>query len=982
MVVKATGRGADTGNWRWSLSLNSAVQTNIPDRVGPASIPRASVTASRYFWREGRLRVAALACAGAGGLMAASVIAGWYANVPALLRLGPGFAPVQFNAAMCLVLIAASLGALIGRNHRVSLALAAVTLLLAGLTLAEQFAGWSAGLDDLPTRLGVGREVMQAMILSGGPAAPGRMAPNTAAALALLAIALMSASGRTTYLRLVIGAVGALAATTFGTVALSGYVFGVPGAYVWGNSARMAPQSAVITMILGLGALCGAIVSARRSGLSTARVVPGLASTTVAIAALLMWQALLEHDRRTLEIAVRHQLNAMRIVIARAIDDRTKVVDRLAQSGAVAGGDTPSARNLSSSQIIRDFPGITAITWLDSAGAATWRMAEHARGEGGIGNASEATPLRASLLVQARARGRAIVSRPVGGSGGEPSVLIATPIPEIDGGVRGGLLMELVPARMMADVLPDEFALLYSYALEDAGVLLTGAALPSDGRLTSSAASVVLDVRGRHWRLTVTPTHQTLDELSSALPTTFLIAWLGCALLAGWIVRAAQVAAEQSGTLARTVADLAAENEARREAELLVDDHTEMLKVQASELGIQYAELQATATELEGQRDAIARAQEFSAALVRSTVDAVVAFDNEGRVQDWNPAMAALTGLSHDHAAGALVGTLLPFLSPAEEVHVLEEALAGRATTTHAVQAMHQEAQAEVLLDLAVTPMCSADATVVGGLLVARDVTEQRRVADVILASKEAAEQSNRAKSDFLARMSHELRTPLNAVIGFTNVIRRNADNHLRKTDLTYLDRIAANGKHLLALIDTVLDVSKIESGRESVNIEPTAISTLVRDTMAELDVRATEAGVHVHVTTPWGAEAQTDGAKLKQVLINLVGNAIKFTPRDGHVFVRVETDRLTGEATRVDVQDTGIGIPYDRQDAIFEAFEQADAQIAHVYGGTGLGLSISRKLCALMGHDLTVASEPGKGSTFSIVLRTSPTVVAAHATA
>ena len=924
--------------------------------------------------------MAALACAGVGGLMAASVIVGWYANVPALLRLGPGFAPVQFNTAMCLVLIASSLGALIGRNHRMALALAALTLLIAGLTLAEQLAGWSAGMGDLPARLGVSRQVMQAMMYRG-QVAPGRMPLNTAAALALLGIALVSASGRTTYPRLVIGAVGALATTTFGTVALFGYVFGVPGAYAWGNSARMAPQSAVMIMILGLGALCGAILSARRSGLSTARVVPGLASTTVAIATLLLWQALLEHDRRTLEIDVGHHTRAMAVVITRAIDERTKVVDRLAQRGAVAG-DTPSARSLSASQIIRDFPGITAITWLDSTGAATWRMAEHSGGEGGIGDAVVATPLRASLLVQARARGRAIVSPPVGGSGGEPSVLIATTTPEVDNRLPGGLFMELVPARMMAYEMPDEFALLYSYAVEDAGVVLAGGRLASEGRLERSAASVVLEVRSRHWRLTVTPTQRTLDEHSSALPATFLIAGLACALLAGWIGRAAQVAAEQSGILARTVADLAAENEARREAELLVDEHTEMLKVQAAELGIQYAELQATATELVGQRDEIARAQEFSAALVRSTVDAVVAFDPEGRVHDWNPAMAALTGVSHEHAAGALVGTLLPFLSPGEEVHVLEEALAGRATTTPAVQAMHQKEQAEVLLDLEVTPMCSADSTVVGGLLVARDVTEQRRVADVILASKEAAEQSNRAKSDFLARMSHELRTPLNAVIGFTNVIRRNADNHLRKTDLTYLDRIAANGKHLLALIDTVLDLSKIESGRESVHLEPTAISTLVRDTMAELDVRATEAGVQLHVTTPWGAEAQTDGAKLKQVLINLVGNAIKFTPRDGHVFVRVEADRLTGEATRVDVQDTGIGIPHDRQDAIFEAFEQVDAQVAHTYGGTGLGLSISRKLCTLMGHALTVASEPGKGSTFSIVLRTSTTVIVAPVTA
>jgi signal transduction histidine kinase len=317
-----------------------------------------------------------------------------------------------------------------------------------------------------------------------------------------------------------------------------------------------------------------------------------------------------------------------------------------------------------------------------------------------------------------------------------------------------------------------------------------------------------------------------------------------------------------------------------------------------------------------------------------------------------------------------VVGTLLPFLAEGEELRLLQEALAGRATTMHALEAAHQDSNTEVALDLTVTPMCASDGSVVGGLLVARDVTEQQRVAELIIASKEAAEASNRAKSDFLARMSHELRTPLNAVIGFTNVIRRNVDNHLRKTDLTYLDRIGANGRHLLALIDTVLDISKIESGRETAELAPVQVSSLVRDTMGELEVRATEAGLHLHITTPWGAEATTDQAKLKQVLINLVGNAIKFTPRDGHMFVRVETDAFTGAATRIDVEDTGIGIPADRLEAIFEAFEQADPQIAHTYGGTGLGLSISRKLCALMGHELVVTSEPGKGSRFSILLR------------
>jgi signal transduction histidine kinase len=276
-------------------------------------------------------------------------------------------------------------------------------------------------------------------------------------------------------------------------------------------------------------------------------------------------------------------------------------------------------------------------------------------------------------------------------------------------------------------------------------------------------------------------------------------------------------------------------------------------------------------------------------------------------------------------------------------------------------------------LDLTVTPMRAPDGTVLGGLLVAHDVTEQHRVADVILASKVAAEAASQAKSDFLARMSHELRTPLNAVIGFTNVILRNADNSLGKVQLTYLDRIRANGEHLLSLINTVLDLTKIESGTETVEMSPTSISILVRQTVSELEVNATTADLSLYVASPPTAYATTDPAKLKQVLINLVGNAMKFTPREGDIVVRVHADERTGQALRIDVEDTGIGVPADRLEAIFEAFEQADSQTAHVYGGTGLGLAISRKLCALMGHDLSAESTLGKGSRFTITFQPKP---------
>jgi signal transduction histidine kinase len=319
---------------------------------------------------------------------------------------------------------------------------------------------------------------------------------------------------------------------------------------------------------------------------------------------------------------------------------------------------------------------------------------------------------------------------------------------------------------------------------------------------------------------------------------------------------------------------------------------------------------------------------------------------------------------------GKAVGTLLPFVPRGEEVRLVLDALEGRTSKLVDVRARDGRTGAQLWLDVTISPMRATDGRTLGGLLVARDVTERKRVADVILASKNAAEEANRAKSGFLARMSHELRTPLNSVIGFTNVMRRNRDGRLNADDVTYLERIDANGRHLLTLINEVLDLAKIEAGRETVQLEPTAVGALVREVVADLDVRASGASVRLVADVPdEPLLAVTDAAKLKQVLINLVGNAIKFTPTAGSVTVRVASDQTGGPATRVEVEDTGIGIAEDRLVAIFDAFEQADDQTSRRYGGTGLGLAISRKLCTLMGHDLIVHSEVGRGSVFMVLL-------------
>jgi signal transduction histidine kinase len=277
--------------------------------------------------------------------------------------------------------------------------------------------------------------------------------------------------------------------------------------------------------------------------------------------------------------------------------------------------------------------------------------------------------------------------------------------------------------------------------------------------------------------------------------------------------------------------------------------------------------------------------------------------------------------------------------------------------------------QPERWLEITGGPLANADGEIVGSVGTLIDVSDRRQYEAALLRARDAAEAASHAKSDFLSRMSHELRTPLNSVIGFARVLRRHGAGKLEAQDLQYLDRIQANGEHLLKLVNDVLDVAKIEAGRVTVEWGAVRIDAVIREVVDQLEGQPRAAGVALRADVPPSpVMMQTDARLLRQVLINLVGNAIRFT-HQGHVVVRLIVEPGTQRPLRIEVADTGIGIPADRQRAIFEPFEQADSTTTRAYGGTGLGLSIARSLCEALGYTLTVESTPGEGSTFSIRL-------------
>jgi len=260
-----------------------------------------------------------------------------------------------------------------------------------------------------------------------------------------------------------------------------------------------------------------------------------------------------------------------------------------------------------------------------------------------------------------------------------------------------------------------------------------------------------------------------------------------------------------------------------------------------------------------------------------------------------------------------------------------------------------------------------------GGILVSssiHDVTERKRVVQVLQEKNAELERASQAKDHFLAIMSHELRTPLNVILGFTGTLLMGLPGPLTVDQEKQLQTVQGSARHLLSLLNDCLDLAKIESGKVSLHLEPVVCQSVIQDIATMVRPMAEAKGLALTVEGPDSAlVVQADRRALSQIVLNLLTNAIKFTEHGG-VHLAFRQHQTNGQRrTEIQVQDTGIGIRPEDQGKLFHAFTQVDVSTKRCYEGTGLGLYLSQKLAELLGGHIILQSEYGTGSTFTLVL-------------
>jgi len=940
------------------------------------------------------------------------VIYGWCTNSPSLVQLEPHSVPMQFNTALCVVALSAAVFFL--RYFTISAALALFALLISGATSLEYLFHESYGIDTL----------FDVPFLITDPDAPGRMSPNAALSLVLASLALVTCHFAPKNSRLAVSCGFALIGGTIGLVAILGYLFDIQGARGWPGYSQMAPHTSFCVTLLSFAFVCGVfgsdntVVRGRSWWVAMSLLVFGFATT------LLMWATAVSSEFARISAQITFDAGIRATLIQNVVRSDLELLSSVER--LFASSDTVSRSEFASftRPLLAAHSSITSVEWAPfTPEAERQNLVKQMRDEGyngfeikqiesgshlkprdqnekyfpvvytepfeknavALGFDHFSDPIRVAAMEEAARTGQPTSTQffrlfRLDETTSRPSHFLVM-LPNIkDGTLRG----YVVGAFRVSEILREAFLAHQNSGLRvelreegredsppffDYNVEKPKELTADNHRPAGTTPEEVLDVAGRKWRVRFLPSEEYLARLRSNFPQVILIAGAALSVMSALYALLLGLKTE-------------------REHELVAEKSAEIANRLAFENALK--------EEIESQAAIVRTQQEISAAGIELQTVMKVVTDRAKVITRASAGVVEL--VDGEHMSYAAVSGLDPSFIGFKIKR--EGSLTGLCTRENAV--MHcEDAETDPRVDRAACLRVGVRSMVVVPLVVQgdaigvlkvlsdepkafseRDVNILRIMAAVMSAAISNAwatqqlneknallERATSFKSQFLANMSHEVRAPLTGILGYTELLMMDEFSATERNGA--LQTIQRNGKHLLSVINAILDISKIEAGKLDTEILRVPIFELLTDVRNLMQIKAAEQGISfgIEFDFPMPQHIATDPTRLKQILLNLVGNAVKFT-KTGGVKVRVSCNR-SEQIMTFDVIDTGIGLSPEQQSKLFQAFSQADASTTRKFGGTGLGLVIAAQLAEKLGGGVTLRSTEGVGSTFTVRIAT-----------
>jgi PAS domain S-box-containing protein len=905
---------------------------------------RFPVVASDWLSRASLLGAALLV------LMGALVMVGWVQGIDPLVQLAPDYLPMQPNMALSLIAIGIVLLALEWQAHRL-VWLAVLPAAVGLLTILQYVSGWNLSID----------EILLQVHITVDPSAPGRMSRLTALALFLSSVSLLW-TDRPLLPRLRPWGI-ALAASlviAIGLEPLIGGLFGLTS--VWGLNIRPAPLNGLCLVLLGNLLLSRAWRDDPDRDAGSPRWLPVPVVAAGVMLTLLVAAALHSREMAFNRATTQLTIDNAATVLNYELDNEMKTLQRMAARWMQMSQLTADIRDRDGAAYREDFPALRSLTWIDQTGYTRWVFPE-AGNEHLLNYNHGKDALHRALIARVQATGKPAFSHlirlPLGGEG----FLICVPLPAADGSNSQMLMGEFFYPVLLETVEERlHLSALYAVTIEIDGQQVFEQ-FPPDPVRTDLREESVFNLFNQRIRISLTPTEVALRRGRQAFPELVTGLGLGLSVLLGIIVNLARTAHVRRRAAEQANKRLVAENEERRRAEQAL-----------------YASQAATR----------------KLSLVASSTDNPVAITRANGHIEWiNDSFARLLGFNLAEVTGRHLTQVLvsPDTDPAI-VSRLRDALRQNAPL-HADLVCHARDGKRYDLHLDLQPVHSDTRVVENFIAMLTDITARVETENYLRRAKEEADAASRAKSEFLAAMSHEIRTPMNGVIGMTSLL---LETPLTDEQRDFVSTIRTSGDALMSIIKDILDFSKIESGKMELEQQPFELAACIEAALDMFAVQAAAKHIELAYFIDPGVPAGIVGdvIRLRQIIINLLNNAVKFTPR-GSVSVEVSPVEIPQPAPRpasgtaptpaagaapapaeaclieIAVRDTGIGIPQEKRTRLFKPFSQVDSSATRKYGGTGLGLVICQRLCALMGGEIRVESEIGRGSVFTITLPVQP---------